>query len=175
MTGPFPDPSRRTSGLGPETSDDRSRANQRRLDDQRFAICIAVVFGVGDRRAQGLADKRSRFTRAQVDDSQCLGDALSLDQARNMTRLFRRDTHILGQSSHFHDWFPIVLYDCRPPGRLSDTRLFFSLPHVFLPEPEPLNLFAPVQLPVFAPGERFFPPFWKTVPKHWIRASSFCL
>jgi hypothetical protein len=26
-----------------------------------------------------------------------------------MTRLFRRDTHILGQSSHFHDWFPIVI------------------------------------------------------------------
>jgi hypothetical protein len=24
-----------------------------------------------------------------------------------MTRLFRRDTHILGQSSHFHDWFPM--------------------------------------------------------------------
>ena len=121
MTGPFPDPSRRTSRFRPETSDDRSRAYQRRLDDQRFAICIAVVFGVGDRRAQGLADQRCRFTRAQVDDSQCLGDALSLDQTRNMTRLFRRDTHILGQSSHFHDWFPIVLCDCRPPGRLSDT------------------------------------------------------
>ena len=94
MTGPFPDPSRRTSRSGLESSDDRSRAYQRRLDDQRFAICIAVVFGVGDCRAQGLADKGGRFTRAQIDDGQRFGDALSLDQTRNMTRLFRRDPDV---------------------------------------------------------------------------------
>ena len=94
MTGPFPDPSRRTSRLRPETSDDRSRAYQRRLDDQRFAICIAVVFGVGDRRAQGLADQSSRLTGAEIDDRQRFNHALALDQAGHVPCLFRGDPDV---------------------------------------------------------------------------------
>ena len=96
MTGPFPDPSRRTSRLRPETSDDRSRAYQRRLDDQRFAICIAVVFGVGNGRAQRFADQSGRFARAQVNDRERFDHAFSLDQAGHMARLLRRNPDVFG-------------------------------------------------------------------------------
>ena len=96
MTGAFADASGRAACFRTEPTDDRTRADERRLNGERLTVYVAVVFSVGDGGTQGLADQDSRFTRAEINDRERLDHAFSLDQAGHMTRLFRRNPDVFG-------------------------------------------------------------------------------